>query len=426
MKKQPIFRRWHKLDNTANLFPVVANRRTTNVYRMTAILRDNVDPGLLQKALEQTLPYYAAFGVRLRHGLFWSYLEANDAVPVVRLEQDVPCRYLDPLETGRYLFRVLYFENRVHLETFHVLTDGTGAIRFLKAICYRYCQLAYPQQTDQEKRYGLEQAGNVEDCYLKFSRPAQKETYKEPSAFHIKGTRRLAGDVGVMTLLMPVDALKAACRAGDASIGEYLAALVLCGIREAHMPAGGSAKPINLFVPVNLRRIFGGDTSLNFFSGMSISQKFGPGPADFTAVLEQTKRQFHEKCTREAFERKLAYTVRSEMNLFARITPLLVKNGILKLIYENSSRGSTTTLSNLGAVDVEPEFKPYFEGFRFLLPASPGEPVKCTACAFDGVLALNITTLLEKNPLIRYLVQHLVKAGVPITLESNGEEDEAL
>ncbi len=114
------------------------------------------------------------------------------------------------------------------------------------------------------------------------------------------------------------------------------------------------------------------------------------------------------------------------MNLFARITPLLVKNGILKLIYENSSRGSTTTLSNLGAVDVEPEFKPYFEGFRFLLPASPGEPVKCTACAFDGVLALNITTLLEKNPLIRYLVQHLVKAGVPITLESNGEEDEAL
>lgn len=426
MKKQPRFRRWHKLDNTANLFPVVASRRTTNVFRMTAVLRDTVDPGLLQRALEQTLPYYAAFGVRLRHGLFWSYLEANDSVPVVRLEQDVPCRYMDPLETGRFLFRVLYFENRVHLETFHVLTDGTGAMRFLKAICYRYCQLAYPDGTEQEKRYGLEQAGNVEDCYLKYSRPSKKADYKEPSAFHIKGTKRLAGDVGVVSLLMPVTDLKRVCKESGVSIGEYLAALVLCSIRQAHMPAGGAKQPINLFVPVNLRRIFGGDTSLNFFSGMTVSQKFGPGPANFDAVLQDVKRQFAEKCTREAFEQKLAYTAQSEKNLFARMTPLLLKNGILRLIYEHSSHGSTTTLSNLGVVDVDEKFQPYFEGFRFLLPASPGEPLKFTACAYGGTLALNVTTLLDRNPLILQIAQHLVQAGVPITLESNGDEDETL
>ena len=48
---------------------------------------------------------------------------------------------IDPVETGRFLFRVLYYGSRVHLETFHVLTDGTGAMQFLKAVCYRYCQL---------------------------------------------------------------------------------------------------------------------------------------------------------------------------------------------------------------------------------------------------------------------------------------------
>ena len=29
---------WHKLDNTANLFPVIAGRRTANVFRMTAVI----------------------------------------------------------------------------------------------------------------------------------------------------------------------------------------------------------------------------------------------------------------------------------------------------------------------------------------------------------------------------------------------------
>ena len=42
-------KKWHKLDNTANLFPVIASRRAANVFRMTAVLHDAVDPALLQK-----------------------------------------------------------------------------------------------------------------------------------------------------------------------------------------------------------------------------------------------------------------------------------------------------------------------------------------------------------------------------------------
>ena len=41
---------------------------------------------------------------------------------------------------------------RQHLETFHVLTDGTGAMQFLKAVCYRYCQLAHPEMCIRDRR----------------------------------------------------------------------------------------------------------------------------------------------------------------------------------------------------------------------------------------------------------------------------------
>ena len=88
---------------------MVASRRYSNVFRLTAVMREAVDPALLQQALEQTLPYFAAFNVRLRHGLFWNYLETNRATPQVLPEQDAPCRYIDPVETGRFLFRVLYY-----------------------------------------------------------------------------------------------------------------------------------------------------------------------------------------------------------------------------------------------------------------------------------------------------------------------------
>lgn len=89
MKKRAAPTRWHKLDNTANIFPVVASRRYSNVFRDSRDAR-GCGPCALQQALEQTLPYFAAFNVRLRHGLFWNYLETNRATPQILPEQDAP------------------------------------------------------------------------------------------------------------------------------------------------------------------------------------------------------------------------------------------------------------------------------------------------------------------------------------------------
>ena len=122
---------WHRLDNTANLFPVISSRKFSNVYRIAVSLAQAVEPELLQKALETVLPRFSAFRVRLRHGMFWYYLEENTATPTVYPEEDYPCRYIDPVQNNHFQFRVSYFENRVNLEVFHVLTDGNGGKDFL-------------------------------------------------------------------------------------------------------------------------------------------------------------------------------------------------------------------------------------------------------------------------------------------------------
>lgn len=423
MKRNAVPTKWHKLDNNANLFPVIANKRVTNVFRLTAVLTRPVQPALLQSALEQTLPYFPAFDVRLRHGLFWSYLETNRAVPRVRPEEDSPCRYIDPVQNERYLFRILYHGCRVHLETFHALTDGTGALRFLKAVCYRYCMLADPDAFTPAQRatpFGTEHAADVEDGYLKNYVPGKAKPYREPPALHMRGENLPPDTLSVVTALCPAAALREAARAHGVPVGEYLTAAIVYGVYAGYTRGRGAKRPISVFVPVNLRRFFASDTSTNFFACIAVALTLdGPG-ATFAEVLAQVHAQFAAQCNRDALAEKLAYTARSENNIFARIIPLPLKNGVLRVVYERSNNGSTLAFSNLGQTGVEPGFEPYFEGFRFLLSPTPKEPNKVTAIACKGEVAVTFTCALEQDVLARSVVRSLTAAGVPVTLEANG------
>ena len=67
--------RWDKLDNTAHLFPVIAGESMSNVYRISVILKEEVQRDILQEALNLVLPKFDGFNLRLRTGLFWYYFE---------------------------------------------------------------------------------------------------------------------------------------------------------------------------------------------------------------------------------------------------------------------------------------------------------------------------------------------------------------
>ena len=57
---------WDKLDNTANIFPVVAGEELTNVYRISVTLTEEIKPDILQEALDTLLPKYGPFNLRPR------------------------------------------------------------------------------------------------------------------------------------------------------------------------------------------------------------------------------------------------------------------------------------------------------------------------------------------------------------------------
>ena len=77
---------WRKLDNAAKIFPATSGRADTRVFRFYCELQEEVDEGILQKALDKTVLKYPVFLSVMRKGLFWHYLEKSHLRPAVEEE----------------------------------------------------------------------------------------------------------------------------------------------------------------------------------------------------------------------------------------------------------------------------------------------------------------------------------------------------
>ena len=116
--------KWYRLDNAAKVFPSVTGERNSSVFRFAAILKEKIDPELLQQAVDIVMPRYPMFSVRLRRGIFWNYLDENKQPLKVQKEHTPPSKQMDTHGDGGYMLRVIYYEHRLSLEMFHALTDG--------------------------------------------------------------------------------------------------------------------------------------------------------------------------------------------------------------------------------------------------------------------------------------------------------------
>ena len=61
---------WYKLDLSANVYPTLQRKDFSSVYRISVTLKEDIQPDLLQQALDMTLPRFPTFKVAMRRGLF--------------------------------------------------------------------------------------------------------------------------------------------------------------------------------------------------------------------------------------------------------------------------------------------------------------------------------------------------------------------
>jgi len=411
---------WIKLDNAAKIFPPAMDNRDTKVFRFSCDLNETVDPEILQAALGKTLKLFPFYRSTLKRGFFWYYLEISALEPVVSEERNPPCSPIYDRINKALLFVVSFYKKRINLEVFHALSDGTGALQFIKTLVYQYLRLKYKLENVPGLDYDASFVQKIEDSFQKNYVSGRKLRYKGTRAYRLRGTylseRRQEILLGRMSVK---DVLKRA-KAHGTTITIYLAAILMSAIN-AEMAVRHKKRPVVISVPVNLRNYFNSATARNFFGIIRISYNFGSSSGSFDDIVEQLKRQFSQELTTEQLSWRMHSLTSLERNIFARLIPLQIKNLALRIASAINKREYTCTFSNLGIVNMPEAMLPYIRGFDVF--KSTGGINLCIISHGDRI-NMGFTSAFAGSEIQKRFFRFLANEGIEIEISSNITEDE--
>lgn len=418
--------KWYRLDNAAKIYPATATSVWAAVFRVSATFKEEIDQDLMQAALERTAKRIPAIAARIKKGFFWYYLEPSDQRPLLQDDVQNPCMKMSEDENNGFQFRVRVYGKRVALEVYHALADGTGALVFLKTLCAEYLK---------QKGYRIPPYKGILDCndppvpeemedgHKKFSKFRVKERWTDKRAYFIKGTRESFDTVHITTGLVPCDIVAKKAKEQQLTITEYLAGILCYVLYQIQMDEDPKKKrPVIILLPVNLRPFYDSRTLRNF--AYFVLTGIDPNYGEFTQ--EEIFREIHHFFKRALNEKylnaKISKNVSTEKNLLLRIVPLFMKNAAMNFTYKfvGDSR-STTTISNLGRVDLPEEMKRHFQRFDFMLGRSRFTNVACAVTSFENTMAITFTRAIKEAYVERAFFRELVRQGIPVKIESNKE-----
>ena len=386
---------WRKLDNTAKIFSL-DQKNNKNTFRLSVLLKEKIEFEVLKLAVIKTMKTYPSYKVKIKTGFFWNYLEDNKKMPIVEEENGFTCKIVDLRKNNDYLFKVTYFDNRINLDVFHVLTDGMGAITLLKGILSNYFDLKYNLKIVNQQI--LEDIDFPKDEYLVNADTKLICKEENKKAFLIQEKTNLVNNK-TYHYVFNLEKFKKICKKNNVSITEYLTALYIYSIYKSVYDKS-SNKDIRVTVPIDLRSYYKVQSFSNFFACMNIeSNVLNNQNVSFNQILNQVHNEFKNKLTEENIKKYLARDVKLGTNIGIRLVPLFIKKLFIKYLGKLVTSSSTTTLSNIGSISLEEDYQKYIDNIIALVKPGKIQKVKCTVCSYKNNLTVTINSNLINNKL---------------------------
>ena len=404
----------------------------------------------------------------MKYGFFWYYLEENTKSPIIEEEKDYPCKYIDPSKNNDYLFKVTYFDTKINIDIFHVLTDGGSGVVFFREIIYTYLELLHPTVFNSNERLARKIDYNTEDSYLKNYIKNSKGNSSSKKAYILKGKKIKLGAISAIHEIINMSELKAECDRYGATVTQYLTAVLIYSIYEANYKKqyrekslkssnvekknieieGNehfSKKPIKVCIPVNLKKYFPSKTMSNFFSYITLEadmkklannnlqndknskSKDEQKCIDFSlfeTIIDFVKNDFKQKLTEKEIIKTMSANVKLGTNLFIKAIPLELKKVLVRLSYLEIRKYTTITFSNIGRIGIIGKYKDYIDEFLMLIAPEPVEKIKCSGCTFENKMSFTFTSILNDNSIEKTFYHFLLNRGISVKIESNGVLDD--
>lgn len=408
---------WFPLDDAAKIYPLSMKHGQTSVFRLAAIMREPVRPALLQVALHFTIQRFPGFAATVRKGFFWHYLDQTKRRYPVREETDIPVRPMKIAASGSPGFRVLYYGKRIGVEFFHILTDATGGLCFLKTLLAEYLRLLgteVPRGGDVLDTTLPPMPDEYENAFLSVERQGKASGLIDRAALQLSGRLSSVRPCRVLHFEMDAEALLETARSRNATVTAYLLGLLFLACRFATEAMGGS---FNVQVPVNMRKFYPSRTLRNFSMYCGVRLPYD-SVTTLDAILPEIRRQLQEKSCREAMTEMVCASTRLVSSV--RFVPLFIKAPIARMIYGFlGDKIFTNTLSNLGVVELPPEMAEKVDRMEFLLGTLVTNRAGCALVTCNGKAVLSISKQTVDPSLEEALARLLEEDGIPFEVKGS-------
>ncbi len=421
-------RNWMRLDNAAKLFPAIITKDLTSVFRVSASLKEPVNYSAISEAVAITSKRFPYFSVSLASGLFWHFLEFNDQLPRIQVEEEIPCTAFAVKRKKEPLYRVIIKDRRISVEFIHILTDGTGALEYLKSLLYTYLKLTgkkisspgeiiIPGTPVSEEEY--------EDGYNKFFRKLPPPSRLDKSwhlPFKINERPRLQ----IINAEISVKQIHEIARGLKVSVTEYFVSVYLYSLQEIYISTQADAKKkkqnvLRIELPVNMRNKYLCRTMRNFSLFVLPEIDLRLGTYTFEEMIQSVHHQLRISTDIKQISRFLSSNVSYEKHFFIRVLPLFIKKMVITSIYKGfASKRFTGLVTNLGRVNLPEEMEEMIESFGFI-PPPPNTKIKAVSAliSYKDKLRICFLNITQSHELERQIFKHLSDAGIHVRILNN-------
>ncbi len=408
---------WFPLDDAAKIYPISMDHGRMNMFRLAVNLKNPVVPELLQMALNFTIKRFPSFATTLKKGTFWHYLDAAKKRFSAEPETDIPCQPMAVSKSGSEAFRVLYYGNRISVEIFHILTDATGGMTFLKTLVSEYIRLTGADVVPDGDLWDINQTPELEEFDNAFSKVEGSENssgFVDKPALQMSGRLSNNSPCRLLHFKMNVNDLKSGAEKYNVTVTSYMLSLMFLASKSATDELSGE---MSFQVPVNMRKFYPLKTVRNFsmYCGVRLPLE---EITDMNEITKKVSVQLKEKTSKEVMSEMLTST--KNLVRLLKFVPLGIKQPVAKMVCGFlGDRIFTSTLSNFGIVNLPSTVAEHIENIEFALGGNSINRVSCAMVTFNNTVTFSISKMTADPSFEERLYDLLCLEGVDVSVEGS-------
>ena len=182
-------------------------------------------------------------------------------------------------------------------------------------------------------------------------------------------------------------------------------------------------RPIVVSVPVNLRQYFPSATTRNFYGAIQI--RFDPAAYQGTleSILTEIQKGFMENLTEENMFNTMNGYAALEHNYAIKMTPLVLKYWGIRGYNNLVKQGVTTSVSNIGKVDLPEAMRQYVSKFAAFMASRTA--FLCLT-SFGDQTVFVITSCFPEHTVFMHFFRRLTRLGIQVELTTNDYDREGV